>query len=119
MLRLSVTGASVEGLGSELDALFALTPDAMVEARNALSVRLRKAGDTANAARVKGLKRPSPAAWALNQLHFHESGLLEQAIGEAERVRALHAQTNVDAQALRAAASAQRAAITLLVESGL
>ena len=109
----------MSALEAELDALFALHPEAMVEARNALALRLRKAGDKHNAERIKALKRPTPSAWALNQVHWHEPQQLTSALETAERVRALHAQANVDRDALRNAAAAQRKALHTLVESAL
>jgi hypothetical protein len=109
----------VTALEAELDALFALSPEAMVEARNELAARLRKAGDSENAARIKALKRPTLSAWLLNQLFFHEPEQLRQAVEQAERVRALHAQDNVDRVALRNAAAEQQARITHLVQKGI
>jgi hypothetical protein len=109
----------VSALEAELDALFALHPEAMVEARNALAQRLRKAGDKENAERIKALKRPTASAWALNQLHQQEPEQFTSALACAERVRALHAQANVDRDALRNAAAAQRQAIHELVEHAL
>jgi hypothetical protein len=108
-----------DALQPELDALFALKPDAMVDARNALAARLKKAGDATGAATVKALKRPSPAAWALNQLHFEASPLLARALEASEHMRALHARDGVDADALRAAFATQRSAITALVDAAL
>jgi len=66
-------------LDAELDELFRQPPAAHVEARDALATKLRKAGDRASAERVKKLKRPSPPAWAINQLCFQKPELLEAA----------------------------------------
>ena len=117
--QVHVTNVPVNALDAELDALFALSPEAMVQARNELAARLRKAGDKENATRVKALKRPTVSAWILNQLHFHEPDQLHQALTQAERVRALHASDNVDRVALRNALSAQQSTITRLVQMGL
>jgi hypothetical protein len=104
---------------AELDRLFRLAPDAMVEARNALAARLRKAGARELADYVKGLKRPTPAAWALNQLQFEQPPLLERARAAAEQVRALHARDGVDPRQLAAAVAAQRGATNELVAAAL
>src|SRR5690349_11133493 len=95
-------------LAEELDALFQAAPSALVEARNAVADRLRKAGDKGAAARVKAIKRPAPAAWALNQVHFHEPELLAAAEIATAEVRALHAKDAVDPRALMAAHEGQR-----------
>jgi len=106
-------------LDAELDALFQLPPAEMVEARNALVERLRKAGDKASAQQVRALKRPAPAAWALNQVHFHQPTLLDDAQAQAARVRALHAQERVDPEELWVLVGAQRAATYAVVEAAL
>jgi hypothetical protein len=106
-------------LSEELDALFQAAPSAMVEARNALADRLRKAGDKAGAARIKAIKRPAPAAWALNQVHFHAPALLARAEAATAEVRALHARDAVDPRALMAAHEAQRAASKAVVDAAI
>ena len=52
----------------EVDELFELDPEEFVGARDALARRLRSAGQKEEAAAVKALRRPTVAAWALNQL---------------------------------------------------
>lgn len=52
----------------ELDELFARTPEEFVAARDALAKRLKQAGDDDAAGTVKGLRRPTVAAWAINRL---------------------------------------------------
>ncbi len=106
-------------LDPELDQLFQLPPARMVEARTALAERLRKAGDRPASARIKAIKRPTPAAWALNQVHFGQPSLLARALEHAVQVRALHARDGVDARELRAAVDAQRGTLNELVELAL
>lgn len=106
-------------LAEALDVLFQAAPSAMVEARNTLADQLRKAGDKAAAARVKAFKRPAPAAWALNQVHFHQSELLAQAETATAEVRALHARDAVDPRALMAAHETQRAASKAVIDAAL
>ena len=52
----------------DVDALYAADPDGFVAARQALSKRLKAEGDKAGAAEVAALRRPTAAAWAVNQL---------------------------------------------------
>lgn len=48
--------------------LYALPLDEFIAARDELAARLKKEGDGEGAARVKALRKPSVAAWAVNQL---------------------------------------------------
>ena len=50
------------------EALYALPPDEFIAARNALAGRLRDAGERAAADEIRSLRKPSVAAWAVNQL---------------------------------------------------
>ncbi|MDQ3972852.1 MAG: hypothetical protein M3276_00615 [Actinomycetota bacterium] len=61
-----------------IDELFALRPDEFTEARDALANQLRAAGDVDGAATVSKLRRPTVAAWALNQLARHQRGNLQR-----------------------------------------
>jgi hypothetical protein len=106
-------------LESELDRLFQLPPSDMVEARNALVDQLRKAGDKAAAARVKALKRPTPTAWALNQVHFREPEVLARAQRHTAHFRELQARDGVQRDELAAAALAQRNALRQAVDAAL
>ena len=51
-----------------MDDLFALPPAEFIAARDALAKRLKADGDATRAAEVKALRRPSVAAWAVNQV---------------------------------------------------
>ncbi len=53
---------------SAIDDLYALPHDGFVAARDALAKALRAAGQREDAARVRQLRRPGVAAWALNQV---------------------------------------------------
>lgn len=54
-------------LDDALEALFQGSPDEFIAGRDALAKRLRADGRREDAARVKALRRPSVAAWAVNQ----------------------------------------------------
>ncbi len=66
----------------DVDALYGADPDGFVAARQALVKRLKAEGDKAGAAEVAGRRRPTAAAWAVNQLarrHPDEvAGLVER-----------------------------------------
>jgi hypothetical protein len=108
-----------EPIDAELDLLFQQPPAAHVEARNALAERLRESGSRAQAERVKKIKRPALAAWAINQLHFARSDLLQAAQDAAAALRALHARDGVGPSELSAAVMAQRRAVQAAVDAAV
>jgi hypothetical protein len=75
----------------DIDALFKLPLSEFTAARNALATRLKKAGDRAEADRVKSLPKPSVPAWAVNQLYWKHRGLFDRLIATGERFRQVHA----------------------------
>jgi len=57
-----------DGQAGEIDRLYALPLEEFTSERDELAKRLRKDGDRDAAAAVKALKKPSVAAWAVNQV---------------------------------------------------
>ena len=57
-----------ESHAGEIDRLYALPLEEFTAERDELAKRLRKDGDREAAAAVKALKKPSVAAWAVNQV---------------------------------------------------
>ena len=110
---------SSDPLDSELDGLFQQLPAAHVEARKALADKLRKAGDRAGAERIKKIKRPSPPAWAINQLHFQKRELLEAAQRATAELLSAHARDGVGPSELSAAVAAQRRAIQAALDAAV
>jgi hypothetical protein len=104
-------------LDPDLDQLYQAPADEFVTVRNALSDRLRKAGDKASAARVKALKRPTPAAWLLNQVWFGDAELFAQASAATQRLRELHQRGGHDMRELSAANDAQRRAMNTVLDA--
>ena len=101
----------------EVDALYLLDPAEFVAARDALAKELKAAGDADAARDVKALKRPTKAAWAINQVarsHVDEMTDLLDA-GSALRARQAEALSGGDAGALREAAADRREAVRVLV----
>jgi hypothetical protein len=78
---------------------------------------LRAEGDSETAAAVKGLRKPSAAAWAVNQLVRAEPDLVEALLGAGGELRQAHRQaaSGRGAEQLRAAAEAERAAVEALM----
>lgn len=72
------------------DPLFAVPPKEFVKARDALARELATAGDEAGAARVKGMKRPNAAVWAVNALARREGKAVAEYLEAGERLREAH-----------------------------
>ncbi len=81
----------------DIDALFRLPLDEFTAARNALATRLKAAGRTDTASRVKALPKPPLSAWAVNQLYWHNRKAFEALLVAGDRLR------RVQASSLRAA----------------
>jgi hypothetical protein len=101
-----------------LDELYRAHPGEFTAARNELAKELRAAGERDEAERVKGLRRPSAAAWLLNHVALTEP----KVVGDfAKASKALEkAQQRVleggDAGKWRAAATREREAAQAVLE---
>jgi hypothetical protein len=102
----------VDDLIEVADRLYAVPADAFTDARNAAS---REAEDKATAARIKKLKKPSVAAWAVNLLVRRESGQIDSVLELAESLRA--AAEALDGDELRALTRQRRQLTTALASS--
>jgi hypothetical protein len=105
------------------DRLYGLPLDEFVRERDVLARRLRKEGDREGAEVVKGLSKPSVAAWTVNQLARRRSGDVERLLAAAERLR--EAQTGGRGDFAEAAAAERdavraltRGAADVLAEAG-
>ncbi|MFC9560446.1 transposase [Agromyces sp. NPDC056965] len=67
---------TVDALGEVATELYGLRPDEFTAARNARAQAVA-ADDRALAARIRELRRPSPAAWLVNQLMRHRNDEVE------------------------------------------
>ena len=76
-----------KGDGTEIDALFQLSPPEFVAARNALAAQLKKAGRDDVASRVKSLAKPSISAWTVNQLYWKHRAAFDKLLATGERFR--------------------------------
>lgn len=74
------------------DELFDLPPDEFVAVRDALARRLKADGDKDGAATVKALRRPTVAAWAVNQVARSSAGRKDVAalVQVGDRLRDAH-----------------------------
>ena len=71
----------------EVDRLYGLPLDQFTEARDVLAARLKTAGDAAEAARIKAMRKPTAPAWAVNQLSRRYPKQIEVLIAASERLR--------------------------------
>ena len=101
-----------------VEELYGLDPNDFVAARNDLVKRLKKEGDKALAVEVAKLKRPTPAAWAVNQLVRRHRDELEELVrlGEVLRDAQDRALAGDEPGDLRQAGRARRDALARLVD---
>ena len=111
-------GMAGTAVDDAIDDLYGLAPGEFVAARNELVKRLKKEGDKEAAARVAALRRPSAAAWAVNQLVRRRRDELEQLIGLGAALREAQAEAmaGADADELRSAARARRDAVAAMAD---
>ena len=95
---------------AEIDDLYSLPLDDFTAARDALASELRTAGKKVEAADVKRLRKPSLAAWTVNQLAREEPEAMERLFGLRERI-----ENSSDAADLRAVSEDRRRLIAELV----
>ena len=102
------------------DQLYGLPLDQFVAQRAALVKTLRADGDREQAAEVAALRKPSVAAWAVNQLVRTQRRAVDDLFAAGDALRDVQAEVMAgrqDAQALRDAAGDERAAVDALVQS--
>jgi hypothetical protein len=100
------------------DDLYGLPLESFVAERGALARALRGEGRRAEAAAVAGLRKPSVAAWAVNQVVRTQEPDLRALLEAGAAVRDAQAALlagRADGRALRAATDAERAAVDRLV----
>jgi hypothetical protein len=99
----------------DIDALFELPLTEFTAARNALSTRLKKAGDVEEANRVKALPKPSAPAWAVNRLYRQHRIAFDRLLDAGEKFRkAQSAQLAGKSADIRTPLEARRAALSEL-----
>jgi hypothetical protein len=101
-----------------IDELFAGPAEDFISRRDALAKELKVAGDKDGAAEVKKLRRPTVAAWAVNQLSHKHPGKLTALDEVAEQLRDAH-EALLDGKgndAVRAATAERRKVIKQLAD---
>jgi hypothetical protein len=77
----------MSSLDEELDRLYQLPLSEFVKARNEIAAALKKNGDGDAAKRVRDLTKPSPSAWAVNQLYWRARPELDELVAAGDRFR--------------------------------
>jgi hypothetical protein len=71
-----------------IDRLYSLGPDEFTKERDEAAKQLREQGDREASALVKGLKKPTVAAWAVNQLSRRRPDLVAELLEAGAELRA-------------------------------
>lgn len=105
---------------AEIDGLYGLPLEQFIPARDDLAKRLRSAQNRDGAEHVKGLRKPSVAAWALNQLRWQDPATVEELIAAGERLRKAQERLLAAGErgALREAATSERELVERLAQAG-
>jgi chromosome segregation ATPase len=108
-----------EKLDSPIDRLYAAPPAEFVERRDELAKSLRGEGEREAADEVKALRKPTVAAWAVNQLVRREKMRVRSLLTAGERLRGAHEQLlrGGPASAVQDAMDDERKATRALVEA--
>ena len=101
------------GIDDAAEELYAVLPAEFIAARNALAKQTRSGGDEELYAQVKGLRRPSAAAWLVNLLARSDEGF-EQFSDLSHRLR--DAQTHLDAPTMKELGQERTRVVAELVE---
>lgn len=101
--------------GDELDALYGVKPEEFTARRTELAAAAKKRGDAATAKRISAARRPTTAAWVVNQL-VHSNGDVKHSLTDlGERLRAAHAA--MDGAAIRELSAEQRSLVDQLARA--
>src|SRR5688500_315639 len=105
--------------GDAIAELYSLPLEEFVARRDELARALRDAGEREQAAETKSLRKPSVAAWAVNQLVRREKAAVGELLDAGKRLRAAHEQllSGGSADALQRASEAERTALRSLTKS--
>jgi hypothetical protein len=104
----------------DLERLYLQPPERFTQTRDELARSLRDSGERDAAQRVKKLRRPSLAAWLVNQLALRDPDALEGLLAAGQRLRDVEDAMlagKADPAELRAAAGDEREAITRLIDA--
>jgi hypothetical protein len=101
-----------------IDRLYSLDPDEFTGERNEAAKRLKAEGDNDGAGAVKGLRKPTAVAWAVNQLPRRAPERVEALLDAGASLRSAQraALSGSGKGGLREATQERRAAVAVLVD---
>ncbi|HEY2330626.1 MAG TPA: GNAT family N-acetyltransferase [Acidimicrobiales bacterium] len=105
-----------DAMAEELEDLAGVPPEEFVAARDALVKRLKAEGRSTDAARVKGMRRPSVPAWMAAEIRRQRGDLVVAVVDASTEVAGAQSAlvAGGDREVLRAATSRRRAALAAL-----
>jgi hypothetical protein len=104
----------------DVNDLYGLPLDRFVDARGELAKALRGDGRREEAKEVAGLRKPSVAAWAVNQLVRTQRAAVGELLAAGDALRDAHAELMAgrrDPAGLRTASERERAAVDVLLDA--
>jgi hypothetical protein len=104
----------------DVDELYGLPLDRFTPERNALARELRNAGEREQAADVAALRKPSVAAWAVNQLVRTQKRAIGELFEAGDALRGAHDAVLAgrgDGSSLRTAVERERATVESLIQA--
>jgi hypothetical protein len=112
--------AAPDPLEEALDEVYGVEPGDFVPARKRLAAELRAAGHTAAAKSLLGARRPTTAAWALNQLSRRDPGLVQALLDRSRELEAAQVGEGTGGrEGIREATRSQRQALAAATEATL
>jgi hypothetical protein len=117
MPRRSPDDSSPE-IAETIDRLYSLGPEVFTKERDEAAKRLREQGDREASALVKGLKKPTVAAWAVNQLSRRRPDLVAELLEAGAELRAAQRAVLSGSRKgdLREGTERRREAVALLID---
>ncbi len=105
---------------AKLDPLYKGPREEFIKLRNELAKRLRADGDKAAGDRVAKLRKPTAAAWVVNQLAARKPKQVEKLIAAGDKLRGLQEKLlagDADADEVRKAGAAEQKAVDALLST--
>lgn len=100
----------------DLDSLYGMRPEEFTARRNELASAAKKRGDVSAAKAIASARRPTTAAWVVNQLALTDSTVRPKLTSLHEALRAAHAA--MDGQRIRELSATQRTLVQDLTRAG-
>jgi hypothetical protein len=101
----------------ELDRLYWAEPDAFTALRTELVAEAKRRGDAAAAKRIAAARKPTTAAWIVNQLALRRKDTKKRLSDLGDRLRVAHAER--DGERIRELSAEQRKLIDALTRAAL